>query len=142
VPAPDNYTSEVIKVNPDEMFTEMSTALKQIGPLVVDCLNRIVHVWNDLKLGWVGKTSDEVAAFNAEWKSAIIGLFGSGDDHTPGVFGQIGKAVFAAAFNYAGADDGVRKMFSQFLDGLGDHDTPGDGNPDRHRNDPPITENT
>jgi hypothetical protein len=143
VSVPGYYGDEflVIKVDPDMMCLAMLRVLDIYGPAVADSVDRIVSVWNGLKLGWVGNTVDEAQVFNDEWNAAMSKMFGTQDDPGSGILSRIGAGVLQASVNYGEAEAAVVKMFREMSDRLnaaGD----GGGDPSRHLNDGPVTENT
>ncbi|MFG2041281.1 WXG100 family type VII secretion target [Dactylosporangium sp. NPDC048998] len=148
MPVPPYYGDQslVIRVDPDGMFVTMNQALVLYGQGVADSIKRIIDIWNNLKLGWVGDTADEAKAFNDAWATAMINLFGTDENPDVGILTHIADAVILASINYGEAEDSVNKMFQQMstsmiagrvAGGLGAH-----GDPSRHLNDGPITENT
>jgi hypothetical protein len=79
--------------------------------------------WNQLKLSWVGKTPQEVEAFQAEIDKVQNEIFGTSkpnpDDPNkqlldkPGLYQQVRELAFGAVQNYNWTDFGVSNMFTQ-----------------------------
>jgi hypothetical protein len=147
MPVPPTYgdLSEVIKVDPDAMFDTIRQALMAYGQGVTDSINRIIGIWNGLKLGWIGNTADEAQAFNDAWSAAMIKLFGDEVNPQVGILNQIGESVMLASVNYAEAETTVVKMFDDMTLGLVESSATGaisgPGDPSRSLDDGPITEN-
>ena len=144
VPAYYDDASLVIKVDPDGMFVTMNQALVLDGQAIATSINRVVDIWNNLKLGWVGNTADEAKAFNDAWSAAMTNLFGTDKDPEVGILNQIANGVITASINYGEAEVSVNKMFLDMKNALlgSGSGSGGQSDPSRHLNDGPITENT
>jgi hypothetical protein len=142
MPVPAYYGDPhiVVKVNPDHLFFMAESVMPEYALEVADSVNRIIDVWNGLKLGWVGGTADEAQAFNDAWSAAVSKLFGTQDDPTTGILHQIGRSVALASMNYGEAESVVTKMFRDMSNALGQSASGGDSS--RNIDDGPITENT
>jgi len=138
-----DHENIVIRVDPLNMFREVTVALPADGGLIAESIGRIVKIWDGLKLGWVGTTADEVEAFNHEWSAAITKLFGTEVVPQTGVLSHIGVGVAQASANYAAAEDVITRMFNAMSDAV---TNPGGGSgegyhdPGRDVSDGPITE--
>jgi len=121
---PEQYDTAgaVIKVAPDNVFQSATVAIPGLGKEIADSVNRVVQIWNDLKLGWVGNTATEAHDFNDRWAADINKLFGSQADGaqggTPGILNQLANGIAMAAMNYGQAEDTVTNMFNQTADAL------------------------
>jgi hypothetical protein len=124
MPVPPTYgdLSTVIKVDPDAMFDTIRQAVMGYGQGVVDGINRIIMVWNSLKLGWIGNTADEAQAFNEAWSAAMIKLFGDEVNPQVGILNQIADGVTLASINYGETEATVVKMFTDMSNSL-QHDS-------------------
>lgn len=142
MPVPPYYgdVNLVIKVDPDTMYREVAVVMPTYGTQIADSINRIVDVWNGLKLGWVGTTADEAQAFNDAWSAAITKLFGTQDDPTSGILSHIGNAVALASINYGEAESIVTQMFRDMSNALAQ--APTGSNPGRNITGGPINENS
>jgi hypothetical protein len=140
MPIPELYDDPgiVIDVNPDGMFQAVTGPMTAHGKEVADCINEIVKIWNGLKLGWMGRTADEVRDFSERWTASITQLFGTPDDPKSGALSVIGNAVASAAGNYGQAEDIVMKTFDKVTEALGNESGSWSGS--RSVTDAPITE--
>jgi hypothetical protein len=127
MPVPGQYDTAgaTIKVAPDNVFQSATVAIPGLGKEIADSVNRVVQIWNDLKLGWVGTTATEAQDFNDRWAADISQLFGSPAEilgetagYTPGILNQLATGIAMAATNYGQAEDVVTSMFNQTADAL------------------------
>lgn len=122
IPAQYDTAGAVIKVAPDNVYQTATVGIPSLGQEIADSVNRIVGIWNDLKLGWVGNTATEAQDFNDRWAADISELFGSKADGThhgnAGILNQLANGIAMAAVNYAQAEDAVTNMFNQTADAL------------------------
>jgi hypothetical protein len=131
-----------IRVDPDAIFPTATVAIPSLGGDISDSVNRILQIWNDLKIGWVGNTAQEAQDFNDRWAASISELFGTQGDPSSGILTQITDGVALAASNYGQAEDVVTNMFNQATSSLSQNSS-SDSTPDPHRaGNGPITENT
>lgn len=122
IPAQYDTAGAVIKVAPDNVYQTATVGIPSLGQEIADSVNRVVGIWNDLKLGWVGNTATEAQDFNDRWAADISQLFGSQADGTqggtPGILNQLANGIAMAAANYGQAEDTVTNMFNQTADAL------------------------
>ena len=118
VPLYYEWPDVVIRVDPVNLFRQVDNALEVYGRRIADSINGIVDTWNELKIGWVGRTKEEAEAFNDEWTAAISTLYGSKKDPEAGILTQIGQLVGSAAINYGHIETVVTKMFRDFNNSL------------------------
>jgi hypothetical protein len=142
---PESYddAGASIKIDPDNVYQSATVAVPALGAEIADSVNRVVQIWSDLKLGWVGNTAQEAQDFNDRWSASIGALFG-GAGSTSGVLSDISDGIARASVNYGQAEDVVTNMFSHTASSLESSSPPPDGSaPDSHRasNDGPVTEN-
>lgn len=115
--APSNYDDSgmMIRVDPDTLFRYATVDIANHASVIVDALNNIAQVWEDLKVGWVGKTAEEAQHFNQRWNQALEQLFGTKDDASTGALSKIATGVALASVNYGEAEDVVVKMFVNMI---------------------------
>jgi hypothetical protein len=142
MPTPDYYDDQSIqiRVDPDTMFQLASVAMPTYGGQVADSVNRIVAIWNGLKLGWVGNTAKEAQEFNDLWTTSITQLFGTSGDDGTGILSRLANGVALAAVNYGESEDVVTSMFNQMTTALQNAGGSDNSGP-RSVNGGPITEN-
>src|SRR5690348_12134837 len=132
IPEAYDTAGAVIKVAPDNVYQTATVGIPSLGQEIADSVNRVVGIWNDLKLGWVGNTATEAQDFNDRWAADISKLFGSQADGTqggtPGILNQLANGIAMAAMNYGQAEDVVTNMFNQTADAL-DHSASSSGTP-------------
>ena len=140
---PQNYddASLVVKVDPVRMFEVAKVDATMRGQAITDSIVRVQNIWKGLKLGWVGQTSDQADQFNSRWNVVMSELFGAqGGD--VGILNQIMGCVIGASCNYGDAESTVIQMFQNISTSLSPGPSnPGPGDPTRHLNVGPITEN-
>jgi hypothetical protein len=145
MPVPEFYDNAgiSIRVDPDTIFQVAAVSIPSLGEDVANSVSRVVQIWNDLKLGWVGNTAQEAQDFNDSWTTSISELFGGGKGGpATGILAQIADGAAMAASNYGQAEDVVTNMFNQTTSSLGQNGS-SDSPPDPHRAvNGPITEKT
>lgn len=142
----------------------MKASLDKIEGAWTECMTS----WNDLKMSWVGKTKEEVDAFQVEMEKVQNMIFGSSKDDPnkggdelildkPGLYQQVRGVGLGATQNYYHTDQSVAAMFRQTQSNIDDktYTIPGvdaDGNkitvspqadssgPVENMTDPPISE--
>ncbi|MFI0793768.1 hypothetical protein ACH4OY_13910 [Micromonospora rubida] len=124
---PYDYAGRRIAVNP----TEVAGCAKELDRAAteIEMLIKSVHlIWEDLKLGWTGRTQAESEEFNDLWLLAMSDMFAS-KDGTPGALSAIHFMANAAAANYAHAEDSLSRTlleFGQSMAGTSDQTFPGE----------------
>jgi hypothetical protein len=139
---PDYYDDQAItiRVDPNTMFHMATIEIPVYGGEVADSINRIVDIWNGLKLGWVGNTATEAQEFNDLWTQSITQIFGTGDGST-GILSRLANGIAIAAVNYGETEDVVASMLNQMTTALQDTGGSNNSSGDRSVNGGPITEN-
>jgi hypothetical protein len=117
---PEYYDSSgaSIKIDPDAVYQSATVTMPALGAEISDSVSRVVQIWNDLKLGWVGNTAQEAQDFNDRWSASIGQLFGAAGDPSTGILSKITAGVAMAGVNYGQAEDVVTNMFNQTSDAL------------------------
>lgn len=98
----------------------MKASLDKIENAWSDCMT----AWNDLKMSWVGKTKEEVEAFQLEIEKVQNMIFGSSKDDPnkggdelildkPGLYQQVRGVAMGGTQNYYHTDQSVAAMFTQ-----------------------------
>jgi hypothetical protein len=144
MPVPGTYDNAgiSIKVDPDSIFQLATDTIPSLGEDVANSIDRVVQIWNDLKIGWVGHTAQEAQDFNDRWTTSIGELFGGKDGSAGGILAQIADGIAMAGSNYGQAEDVVTNMFNQTASSVGQDSSSGSA-PDPHRAvDGPISEKT
>jgi hypothetical protein len=118
-PANYNGSAQSIKVDPDALYHESSVVLQGLNTDVNDTLNSIYTIWENLKLGWSGESSDEAKAFADEWRQMALRLFGPSDRNaevTPdqAILPKIAGSVGLASRNFAEVESAIIAAFNGF----------------------------
>jgi len=146
VSVPSNYDDSgiMIRVDPNTLYQYATSDIPNHVQGLADSISNIVKIWNNLKVGWVGKSASDAHEFNTQWSQAIDRLFGSKSDAASGVLPKIGIAVAQASINYGVAEDTITTSLKDYVNGL---NTPaGAGNavnsaPTRSGSQGPVSEN-
>lgn len=140
VAAPANYNDAgmVIRVDPGAMFQGGNRVITEANG-IMDIINRVVNIWNNLNIGWIGTSATEAQDYLNRWTQAIQNLFGTDANPGSGALPELAAAAEQAAINYAEAE----KMNAMMFEGLGFSLASNDPNgpPPRNSNDGPISEN-
>ncbi|MEV5753695.1 WXG100 family type VII secretion target [Actinoallomurus sp. NPDC052308] len=158
-PTLPNYNSSSIDVDPWVINSASSTvndAVKSIS----EHMTAINNALNELRLSWVGDSSDEADKFNNDWNDVAQKLYGTEAAPELGVLNKITNGLATAAVAYSHGERTVSNTFAAFqaaLEGvdvtnlpddtdletwLWDQDVPAaDSNTDDYTDQPPA-ENT
>jgi hypothetical protein len=122
----DEETTHIISIKPNDLATK-AASLDTVITEMTNTLKSISDTWENLALGWVGKSQAEADAFNTKWQAAAKEMFG--DDSTPTTLNQIspGECALgkiqsladAAAKTYANAEESLASSFYKFGEQLG-----------------------
>jgi hypothetical protein len=121
MPVPNDYGAPggaTIMVDPDLIYQLATNNIPAYIGQVADSINRVVGIWNNLKVGWVGKTAQEAQDFNDRWVTSITDLFGTSADPGTGVLPKIAYGLSLAGMNYGEAEDVVTNMFKKLTAAL------------------------
>ncbi len=142
MPVPDQYNVGTrLTIHPN-LIWEHAQTLKDLGMIIAERVTAIHTVWRDLKVGWVGDTSDEADAFNNEWNDALKKMFGTEADPESGVLNQAVAGTGMAALNYGVTEATVTMMFQEFTAQLSSPPSAEQPDPNRDVNTGPIHEIT
>jgi uncharacterized protein YukE len=120
------YDNAVIMADPQGL-ADHAKNLHTHADDVAQSVKNIVDALFHLRLGWVGKTSDEAQEFNDRWSKVMKDLFGTEQDPSHGVLNAMAMGVQNASQAYDGAEDVLIKMFDQFS--IGSSSSAGGGGP-------------
>ena len=110
-------------------LTTRGNNLKDLGQTVADSLDRINGIWNDLKLGWMGKTADEAKDFIDRWNAVMGELYGSKEHPENGVLNEIVTGVLTVAWIFGQTEHTLFQFFTDFQHGLAGGGSSGDTPP-------------
>jgi hypothetical protein len=120
---------DTFNIDPDTLVLRGNN-LKDLGQAVADSIDRINNTWKDLKLGWMGKTSNEASDFLNRWNGVMDELFGTKDHPEAGVLNAIVDGVLTTAAIFGSTEHSLFQFFTDFQHGLvgggdgGSTDTP------------------
>jgi hypothetical protein len=116
------YTYDTVgtafKVDPSLLYEDATTRVVTYAKIIRDTIGDIVTTFDSQKLGWIGKTADEVADFQNRWSTVMTMFFGNPDNGTPGVLDKVAGAAAFAAMNFGSAEDVLVSMWTQMCDAL------------------------
>jgi uncharacterized protein YukE len=133
---PGNWNSSTIDVDPwvlHDSAAKMTTAAQGI----LDDLGTIITTLNNLKLSWVGDSSDAATAATDRWNATMTELYGTEHDASTGILNILTGGLAYAAVNYSQCEQQVHDMFSQFESALTTPSTQSD-NPQDNVTDAPY----
>ena len=135
---PDNYDWNLLKMSvaPAGLYDD-ALSIEAIINFVVGYMNCLDIVCNNLKLGWAGDTATAVQDWNDQTQKVYMEIFGpplpkdasqqeqddvAKQDEKPGVgmLEKFRRGMETAARNYAFADDGIRKAFTDLMHRIAD----------------------
>jgi hypothetical protein len=125
------YMHQYASVYMPSLITNLQDDWKKIG-----------EIWDQLKISWVGESSEAADAFNNRLKDVQNRLFGTPDKadptkvETPGILDRIRYGAVVAAANYNSAEHSVTNMFDDFVNAIAGE---GDGKDPQDSTMPPIT---
>jgi uncharacterized protein YukE len=114
---PATYDAVTLNVVPWDIYNAAQTVDLAVND-VIDALQSIGTTLSHLQLGWVGTSAAEAQSFGDEWTAAMTNLFGSTADPTAGVLSQVVVALYTAAGNYSGAEQGITTMFASLANAI------------------------
>lgn len=112
-----DYDTSSIKVSPTGMQTTGGD-MTRLAQDVSDSLKVINTQLGQLKIAWQGKSSTDADEVSQDWMRVITELFGTEEDPSKGVLPALADGVHMSWSNYSATEDGIRKIFADFLDGL------------------------
>ncbi|MET7704717.1 hypothetical protein [Micromonospora sp. NPDC005413] len=138
-----NYDASAVRINVDMYYMHRSASvyLASLITNLQDDWTEIGNTWEQLKIGWLGESSEAADAFNERLKDVQNRLFGTPDPadttkvETPGILDRVRYGAVVAAANYNAAEHAVTDMFDDFVHAIAGE---GDGAP-QDSTMPPIT---
>ncbi|SCG57334.1 hypothetical protein GA0070619_3608 [Micromonospora zamorensis] len=140
-----NYDASAVRINVDMYYMHRSASvyLASLVTSLQDDWKEIGATWDQLKIGWLGESSEAADTFNERLKDVQNRLFGTPDPtdptkvETPGILDQIRYGAVMAAANYNAAEHAVTDMFDDFVHAIADEGEGGGEQQDTTL--PPIT---
>lgn len=112
-----NYDTSVIDVSPMGMDTT-SQALVKLALSVAERIGTIHTTLSGLHVAWQGQAASDADAVQAEWTRVMKELFGTEEEPALGVLPTLADGVGMASGNFTAAEDGITKIFTEFITNL------------------------
>ncbi|WP_156934734.1 WXG100 family type VII secretion target [Pseudonocardia spinosispora] len=117
-----NYDTSSIKIDASQVHSN-ATGLEGLSKEVGSLIEQINGVTGKLKLGWVGKTSEEAAKFSDQWKKVMTDLFGTDDKNDKdeshaGVLNVIAGGAKRVADGFSQVELALKDSFVSLSDNL------------------------
>ncbi|MEU7919282.1 hypothetical protein ACGFIP_03345 [Micromonospora zamorensis] len=140
-----NYDASAVRINVDMYYMHRSASVYMASLItsLQDDWREIGDTWDQLKIGWVGESSEAADAFNERLQDVQNRLFGTPDPadttkvETPGILDRVRYGAVVAAANYNAAEHAVTDMFDAFVHAIAGEGE-GEGGP-QDSTMPPIT---
>ncbi|MEU1299251.1 WXG100 family type VII secretion target [Streptomyces shenzhenensis] len=112
-----NYDISVIDVSPAGLDVT-SKALVELSKSVAERIGTIHTTLNGLRVAWQGQAASDAEKVQNEWARVMTELFGTEEDPSLGVLPTLADGVGMAWGNFSVAEQGVTKIFTEFLTNL------------------------
>ncbi|MEV8332038.1 hypothetical protein [Streptomyces niveus] len=112
-----NYDTSVIDVSPMGMDTT-SKVLVKLALSVAEHIGTIHTALNGLQVAWQGQAASDADAVQTEWTRVMKELFGTEEEPALGVLPTLADGVGMASGNFTVAEDGITKIFTEFITNL------------------------
>ncbi|MDH6513825.1 hypothetical protein M2163_009202 [Streptomyces sp. SAI-135] len=112
-----DYDLSVIDVSPVGLNVT-SRALVELSSSVADRISTIYTTLNGLRVAWQGQAASDAEEVQNEWTRVMTELFGTEEDPSRGVLPALADGVGMAWGNFSVAEQGVTKIFTEFLTNL------------------------
>lgn len=112
-----NYDISVIDVSPAGMNATSKT-LVELSLSVVERISTINTTLSGLRLAWQGQAATDAEKVQNEWTRVMRELFGTEEDPSLGVLPTLVDGVGMAWGNFSVAEQGVTKIFTEFITNL------------------------
>ncbi|MFF2852333.1 hypothetical protein ACFVT5_39375 [Streptomyces sp. NPDC058001] len=109
-----NYDLSVIDVSPAGMNVTSKT-LVELSLSVAERIGTILTTLNGLRVGWQGQAASDAEKVQKEWTRVMTELFGTEEDPSLGVLPALADGVGMAWGNFSVAEQGVTKIFTEFI---------------------------
>jgi uncharacterized protein YukE len=114
---PGNWNSSTIDVDPWVLHASAANMITA-AQAILDDLGVIITALNNLKISWVGDSSDAATAATDRWNATMAQLFGTQQDPSSGILNILTGGLAYDAVNYSQCEKQVRDMFAQFESAL------------------------
>ncbi|MFI5935025.1 hypothetical protein [Actinoplanes sp. NPDC051494] len=139
-----NYDTATIRIDVEMYFMHQyaSVYMPSLITSLQEDWTKVGKIWEAIKIGWVGESSEAADSFNTRLKDVQNRLFGTPDKadptkvETPGILDRVRYGAVMAAANYNSAEHAVTNMFDDFVHAMTGE---GDGKGPQDSTTPPIT---
>lgn len=128
MPVPSNYNSSSIDVDPWPMKSASSAVADAVSG-ISDAMAAITDKLDELRLSWVGPSSDEADKFNNDWNDLGKRLYGTKDDPygkddpRSGILNRFNSGLATASVGYSRGERAVSDSFAAYEAALEGWDT-------------------
>ncbi|MEU5030659.1 WXG100 family type VII secretion target [Streptomyces milbemycinicus] len=112
-----NYDISVIDVSPAGLNVT-SKSLVELSNSVAERIGTIHTTLNGLHVAWQGQAASDAEKVQNEWTRVMTGLFGTEENPSLGVLPALADGVGMAWGNFSVAEQGVTKIFTEFITNL------------------------
>lgn len=112
-----NYDISVIDVSPMGMDTTSKVLIK-LALSVAEHIGTIHATLSGLRVAWQGRAASDAEVVQAEWTRVMKELFGTEEEPALGVLPTLADGVVMASGNFSLAEDGITKIFTEFITNL------------------------
>ena len=112
-----NYDISVIDASPAGLNVT-SKSLVELSNSVAERIGTIHTTLNGLRVAWQGQAASDAEKVQNEWARVMTQLFGTEEDPSLGVLPTLADGVGMAWSNFSVAEQGVTKIFTEFLTNL------------------------
>ncbi|MDT0549353.1 MULTISPECIES: WXG100 family type VII secretion target [Streptomyces] len=112
-----NYDISVIDVSPAGLNVT-SKSLVELSNSVAERIGTIHTTLNGLRVAWQGQAASDAEKVQNEWTRVMTELFGTEENPSLGVLPALADGVGMAWGNFSVAEQGVTKIFTEFITNL------------------------
>ncbi|MDH6565084.1 hypothetical protein M2160_000105 [Streptomyces sp. SAI-117] len=112
-----NYDISVIDMSPVGLNVT-SRSLVELSKSVAEHISTINTTLYGLRVAWQGQAASDAEEVQNEWTRVMTELFGTEEDPSRGVLPALADGVGMAWGNFSVAEQGVTKIFTEFLTNL------------------------
>jgi uncharacterized protein YukE len=117
IPLPDTWNNAIVNVNAQEVNTCVSM-IDMASTEIANALSDIINSLSNLKLSWVGQSSELMTEYNDLWALATTLLFGTQSDPSKGALNQLSQTLSSAMNNYSTTEQAITESFNKFRNAL------------------------
>ncbi|MEU2288327.1 hypothetical protein ABZ614_41630 [Streptomyces sp. NPDC013178] len=108
-----DYDAAVIQINP-ELLNADGQKMLALGKEIANSVVRIAKTLKDLQLNWVATSQEEADAFNDQWNSVMLSMFGNEETKELGALPAMAAGVIAGAVGFSNGENLLWSIWNQF----------------------------